>query len=255
MQIKRFFQQTCLEAKQSLPSKRRMLIGSLLGLLFYALTQDIYPLVAIIFGIMVWEDYKDHLVDMRWCVLLFLTILTASPFQNWLSFLAFFGVNYALFQGFQYLSGYMVTVPKPDSYTISSVTEPWKEHEQEKETTKAGLPFLPFIAIGIVLFQMQQVFSIPPLMNVGQWEHLPIFGFFLLAYLWDKWKKKQIGKECDGEIIVERQYGFGEGDVPVLAIWGGVFKMDILFVFLFGLFSYLAVYGILYLKNYKKNRS
>lgn len=251
MKIKRFLY---FEANQSLPSKKRMLIGSFLGLLFYALTQDISFGAAIIFGIMVWEDYKDHLVDMRWCTLLFLTILIVSPFQSWVQFLAFFGINYALFQGFQYLSGYMVTVPKPDSYTISSATEPWKEHEQDKETTKAGLPFLPFIAIGIVLFQMQQSFSIPPLM-IRQLEHLPIFGFFLLAYLWDLRKKRQIGKECDGEIIVERQYGFGEGDVPVLAIWGGVFKMDILFVFLFGLLSYLAVYGILYLKNYKKNRS
>jgi hypothetical protein len=235
-----------------LPPKKRLFLGFCLGVLFYFLT-GVPLLASLIFGCMVIEDSIDCTIDVRACVLLLIVLLCSNPIDLWVQLL-YLILFFLLFQSFHYVSGKNMPMESLEE-ELPKEGDPFKEHISSDDTLREDiihlrslmptLPLLPFLFSAIVFCSLQPFIQIVSQNTFSEWYLL--LGVCIGAvFLYFRDKKKAIQANKVGE---ERVYGFGDGDVLILSVFGAFYQGGVVFVLWVALVFMLLVYVFIYAKK------
>ena len=241
-----------------LPPKKRLFLGIAIGIIFCFLT-GVPWIPSLIFGYMIVEDALDCTVDVRACILLMISLSFSVETDVWIHLL-YLLLFLSIFQSFHYVSG--KDMPKEDlsegsvndtNLVISgnSLKDRLKDDSSlireeiiHLRNITPTFPLLPFLGGGIVLYALQPFMKMNVVNTFDYWELL--FGVMIVTgvlYWWDKWRRKHA--ESVGR---ERIYGFGDGDVLILAVWGIFFQAGVVFILWLALMlmivAYVCVMGV-----------
>lgn len=172
--------------------------------------------ISILFAIMVFEDYFYQTVDIRLCTGLILIMLSV----NWSN--GSFGI---LFLSGMLLFGILY------HFSIKKVPMSVAGQETIKPGAIPPLPFLPSIALGIVIWEGIKLYGNLswPVIEI-RWTVLPILAaVFFMSILYKRFNEISAAKQ-QKEIV----HGFGDGDILICAAW---------LAFL-GVTDFFMVYGI-----------
>lgn len=242
-----------------LPPKKRLFLGITIGIIFCFLT-GVPWIPSLIFGYMIVEDALDCTVDVRACLLLMVSLSFSVETDVWIHLL-YLLLFLSIFQSFHYVSG--KDMPKEDLLgdKVSDKELCVCENEGFKDKPKDDsalireeiihlrnitptFPLLPFLGGGIVLYALQPFMKMDVVNTFEHWDLL--FGVMIVTgvfYWWDKRRRKY-----DESVGLERIYGFGDGDVLILAVWGIFFQAGVVFILWLALMlmivAYVCVMGV-----------
>lgn len=247
-----------------LPPKKRLFLGIAIGIIFCFLT-GVPWIPSLIFGYMIVEDALDCTVDVRACILLMISLSFGAETDVWVHWLYLF-LFLSIFQCFHYVSG--KDMPKEDLSEGSvndtnlvivsgnSLEDRLKDDSSlireeiiHLRNITPTFPLLPFLGGGIVLYALQPFMKMNVVNTFEHWELL--FGVMIVTgvlYWWDKRRRKY-----DESVGLERIYGFGDGDVLILAVWGIFFQAGVVFILWLALMlmivAYMCVVGVRFVRG------
>lgn len=236
-----------------LPPKKRLFLGIAIGIIFCFLT-GVPWIPSLIFGYMIVEDALDCTVDVRACILLMISLSFCAETDVWVHLLYLF-LFLSIFQSFHYVSG--KDMPKEDLSEGSvndtnlvivsgnSLEDRLKDDSSlireeiiHLRNITPTFPLLPFLGGGIVLYALQPFMKMNVVNTFEHWELL--FGVMIVTgvlYWWDERRRKY-----DESVGLERIYGFGDGDVLILAVWGIFFQAGVVFILWLALMLMIVAY-------------
>lgn len=242
-----------------LPPTKRLFLGIALGIIFCFLT-GVPWVPSLIFGYMIVEDALDCTVDVRACILLMISLSFSVETDVWVHLL-YLLLFLSIFQSFHYVSA--KDMPKEDwsegsvnDTNLVIVSGDSLEDRPKDDSTlireeiihlrniTPTFPLLPFLGGGIILYALQPFMKMDVVNTFEHWELL--FGVMVVTgvlYWWDKRRRKH-----DESVGLERIYGFGDGDVLILAVWGIFFQAGVVFILWLALMlmivAYVGVVGV-----------
>ena len=214
---------------------------------------------------MIVEDALDCTVDVRACILLMISLSFSAETDVWVHW-PYLLLFLSIFQCFHYVSG--KNMPKEDLLgdKVSDKELCVCENEGFKDKPKDDsalireeiihlrnitptFPLLPFLCGGIVLYALQPFMKMDVVNTFEHWDLL--FGVMIVTgvlYWWDERRRKH-----DESVGLERIYGFGDGDVLILAVWGIFFQAGVVFILWLALMlmivAYVCVMGVRFVRK------